>query len=181
VSVSTTEQPHSAEASDILQEYVAAVRRSFDMGGIVPDLQRLFSELIRFETELWNAIDGRLRADFDLPLSRFEPMQVMARYRSCRVQDIAVELGITVGGTSKLVDRIEALGHCGRRANPDDRRSSIVELTPAGRRLLARATAAVQEELEVRLGSALSTRSLDQFAATLAKLRSAGHELAAQS
>ena len=39
------------------------------------DLMALFSELIRFETELRNAIDARLRADYDLPLSRFEPMQ----------------------------------------------------------------------------------------------------------
>jgi hypothetical protein len=46
------------------------------------------------------------------------------------VFDIAEELSLTVGGTSKLVDRIEAAGHCVRRANPDDRRSSIIELTP---------------------------------------------------
>ena len=79
------------------------------------DLKALFSELIRFETELWNAVDARLRADYDLPLSRFEPMQVIARHGTCRVNDIAEELAITVGGTSKLVDRIEASGHCRRR------------------------------------------------------------------
>ena len=42
---------------------------------VMTDLMALFSELIRFETELRNAIDARLRADYDLPLSRFEPMQ----------------------------------------------------------------------------------------------------------
>ena len=46
---------------------------------VMTDLKALFSELIRFETELWNAVDARLRADYDLPLSRFEPMQVIAR------------------------------------------------------------------------------------------------------
>ena len=84
------------------------------------DLKELFSELIRFETEIWNAIDARLRAELDLPLTRFEPMQVMSRRDACRVQDIADELVITVGGTSKLVDRIEESGYCRRRANPDD-------------------------------------------------------------
>jgi DNA-binding MarR family transcriptional regulator len=139
----------------------------------MPDLSTLFAELIRFETELWNGVDTRMRADFDLPLSRFEPMQVISRTRSCRVFDIADELSITVGGTSKLVDRIEAAGHCDRRANPADRRSSIIELTPAGRRLLAKATAVFEEELQARLGSAMSARSLEQFATSLTRLRAA--------
>ena len=137
------------------------------------DLKAVFHELIRFETELWNAVEARLRADFDLPLSRFEPMRVIARRDSCRVYDIAEELAITVGGTSKLVDRIEAAGHCHRRANPDDRRSSIIELTPAGRLLLAQADEAFEDELRLRIGSAVPARSLDQFLATLTRLRSA--------
>jgi DNA-binding MarR family transcriptional regulator len=144
------------------------------------DLQRLFSELIRFETELWDAIDARLRADYDLPLSRFEPMQIMARRGSCRVYDIAADLSITVGGTSKLVDRIETAGYCCRRSNPDDRRSSLIELTPAGRRLLAEATATFEEELRVRLG-ALSPQALEQFAEALTQLRAAGHQINAAS
>ena len=137
------------------------------------DLLVLFDQLIRFETELWNAVDARLRAEFDLPLSRLEPMQVIARRSSCRVYDIADELSITIGGTSKLVDRIEAAGYCARRANPDDRRSSIIELTAAGRRVLAKATKVFEEELRTRIGSAVPERSLRQFYATLVKLRSA--------
>jgi len=137
------------------------------------DLLVLFDQLIRFETELWNAVDARLRAEFDLPLSRLEPMQVIARRSSCRVYDIADELSITIGGTSKLVDRIEAAGYCARRANPDDRRSSIIELTAAGRRILAKATKVFEEELRTRIGSAVPERSLQQFYATLVKLRSA--------
>ena len=137
------------------------------------DLLVLFDQLIRFETELWNAVDARLRAEFDLPLSRLEPMQVIARRSSCRVYDIADELSITIGGTSKLVDRIEAAGYCARRANPDDRRSSIIDLTAAGRRVLAKATRVFEEELRTRIGSAVPERSLRQFYATLVKLRSA--------
>ena len=98
-------------------------------------------------------------------------MRVIARTPRCRVQDIATELNITVGGTSKIVDRIEAAGHCARRANPDDRRSSIVELTPAGRRLLARAAGAVEDELRGRLGAALSDRAAVQLTRTLTRLR----------
>jgi MarR family transcriptional regulator, organic hydroperoxide resistance regulator len=137
------------------------------------DLLDLFHQLVRFETELWNAVDARLRADFDLPLTRLEPMQVIARRPSCRVNDIAEELSITIGGTSKLVDRIEAAGYCARRANPDDGRSSVIELTAAGRRALARAAKIFEDELENRIGSAIPARSLEQFHSTIIKLRAA--------
>jgi len=140
---------------------------------VMTELLVLFHQLVRFETELWTAIDARLRAEFDLPLSRLEPMQVIARRPSCRVYDIAEELSITTGGTSKLVDRIEAAGYCVRRANPDDRRSSIIELTTAGRRVLSKATKVFEDELQTRIGSAVPLRSLQQFYATLVKLRSA--------
>lgn len=135
------------------------------------DLLDLFHQLVRLETELWNAVDARLRVEFDLPLSRLEPMQVIARRPSCRVYDIAEELSITIGGTSKLVDRIEAAGYCVRRANPDDRRSSIIELTAAGRRVLAKANKVFESELRTRIGSAVPERSLQRFYSTVVKLR----------
>jgi MarR family transcriptional regulator, organic hydroperoxide resistance regulator len=137
------------------------------------DLKTVFSELIRFETDLWNAVDARLRSEHDLQLTWFEPMQVMAKYPACRVFDIKKELSLTVGGTSKLVDRIEAAGLCRRLANPGDGRSRIIELTPAGQRLLAKATKSFEDELEARLESVVTGRALDQFGATLVKLRAA--------
>jgi DNA-binding MarR family transcriptional regulator len=135
----------------------------------------VFNDLVRFEIELWDAVDSRLKAGCGLPLTHFEPMSVMARLGGCRVYDIATELGITTGGVSKLVDRIEANGHCRRRPNPGDRRSSLLELTPQGRRLLAEAVAVFDDELERRLGAAVPERTLRQFAAALTRLRSAGH------
>jgi DNA-binding MarR family transcriptional regulator len=138
-----------------------------------PDLRFLFSELVRLETELWNAVEGRLRADFGVTLPMFEFLQVISRTPACRVQDIAAELSITVGGTSKVVDRIEASGYVARSANPGDRRSSIIKLTPAGKRLLPKLTAAVDDELRGRLGTGVPDRSLLQLTKTLTRLRTA--------
>jgi DNA-binding MarR family transcriptional regulator len=135
------------------------------------ELAGLFSDLVRLETELWNAVDARLRSDFDLPLAWFEPMDVIDRTSPCRIFDIATALSITVGGTSKLVDRIEGAGFCRRLANPADRRSSLIELTQPGRRLLVKATRSLDDELHTRLGSAASPRQLQQLQATLTKLR----------
>ena len=139
----------------------------------MPDLRQLFNDLIRFEIELWNAVDARLKSEFGLPLTHFEPMSVMDRLPRCRVYDIASELGITTGGTSKLVDRSEANGYCRRLPNPDDRRSSLLELTPEGRRLFAEAGEAFDDELRRRLGAAVPERTLRQFGATLGRLRGA--------
>jgi len=140
-------------------------------------LRGLFSDLVRLEIELWNAVDARLKSEFGLPLTHFEPMSVIDTIPGCRVYDIATELGITTGGTSKLVDRIEASGYCRRLPNPDDRRSSLLELTEEGRRLLAKAGAAFDDELQRRLGSALPERTLRQFASTLTRLRAASQRL----
>ena len=135
------------------------------------DLQPLFSDLVRLETELWNAVEARLRAEHGITLPFYEFLRIIARTPGCRVHDIAAELGITVGGTSKIVDRIEAAGHCARQANPSDRRSSLLFLTPAGKRLLPRASATVDRELQARLGPVLTERSLAQLTKTLARLR----------
>lgn len=143
----------------------------------MPELRQLFNDLIRFEIEIWNAVDARLKADFDLPLTQFEPMSVMQSTPACRVYDIARELGITTGGTSKLVDRIEARGYCRRLPNPEDRRSSLVELTAEGQGVLAAAGRAFDEELRRWLGAVVPERTLRQFAATLARLRSAGQQI----
>ena len=52
-------------------------------------------------------------------------------------------------------NRIEATGYCRRRANPANRRSSLVELTSDGQRVLRPARKIFQDELQQRIGAAL--------------------------
>ena len=135
------------------------------------ELEGLFSSLVRLETELWDLVDHRLRKDHDLPLSWFEPMQVMDRIPHCRVADISEALSITVGGVSKLVDRIEHTGWCDRAPNPNDARSSVVTLSTAGRRMLKAAQSSLGNELAAWLGAAVSPERLASFASTARDLR----------
>ena len=139
------------------------------------DLASLFSDLIRLETELWDLVDARLRRDHDLALSWFEPMHVIDSTPGCRVIDIAEALSITIGGTSKLVDRIENAGWCKRSPNLDDGRSSTIKLTRAGRRLLTAARRTLSDEISIGLGESLSTSELQRFAKTVRKLRTSIH------
>ncbi|BCW60258.1 MULTISPECIES: MarR family winged helix-turn-helix transcriptional regulator [Micrococcaceae] len=146
----------------------------------IRSLYPLFSELTRLETELWDGLDNTLRKEHGLPMSRFEPMAVMDRLGACRVLDVATALAISVGGTSKLIDRIEKSGYCRRRNNPDDRRSSLIELTAEGRTILERARKTVDAELELRLAPALSQQGAEELMELLRRLRDVSPMAAAE-
>lgn len=49
------------------------------------------------------------------------------------VSEVAESTGTKSPNTSKLLSKAERLGHLSRRTNPEDGRSTIVELTAAGR------------------------------------------------
>jgi MarR family transcriptional regulator, organic hydroperoxide resistance regulator len=137
------------------------------------ELRQVFDDLVRFETMLWASLDARLRKECDVPLGSFNVMMIIDATPHCRVQDIASALCITVGGTSQAVDRLEAAGRCARRANPDDRRSSILELTGAGEELLATAGVVFDDELQRLLGAPLSAAALKQLGSALSAVRRA--------
>ena len=69
--------------------------------------------------------------------------------------DLALESGVRPTTMRDFVNEMVAAGHVRRVANPDDRRSHFLELTPEGEafsRSASRAVENVQRELEVRLG-----------------------------
>jgi MarR family transcriptional regulator, organic hydroperoxide resistance regulator len=138
------------------------------------DLRRIFSDVGRVHAQLEAAVNIRLRSELDLPVVLFEALAVIAEVEQCRVHDLAAGLCVSAGGASKLVDRLAALGCCRRLPNPDDRRSSLVELTPAGQRRLAEAGRSVDEELERLIGPVLSAAQITELAVTLRHLRGAG-------
>ncbi len=65
-----------------------------------------------------------------------------------RMSDIAEKLVLSRGGTTKVIDRLEELGHVTRRPDPDDRRATLVEITDSGRQARADARAVVDRGLE---------------------------------
>ena len=65
-----------------------------------------------------------------------------------RMTDIAHRLVLSRGGTTKVIDRLESMGYVARRADADDRRATVVELTDAGRDALNRARPVIDAGLE---------------------------------
>jgi MarR family transcriptional regulator, organic hydroperoxide resistance regulator len=138
------------------------------------DLRRVFSDVGRVQAQLEAAVNLRLQGELGLSLVLFKSMTAIADAESCRVHELAAGLGVSAGGASKLADRLCALGYCQRLPNLDDRRSSLLRLTPAGRRKLDAAARSVDQELERLLRPVLSAVQITELAATLRELRRAG-------
>lgn len=130
----------------------------------------VFLDLVRVETRLYNAVGARLRAEHGLALGQFEFLQIIDRVDGCRVLDIVRELAITVGAVSKAVDRLVDAGWCVRVAHPQDRRSSVLRLTPEGERVLAASRPVVESALAALTGT-VPAADLRRLAAILAALR----------
>ncbi|XVU29118.1 MarR family winged helix-turn-helix transcriptional regulator [Actinoplanes sp. CA-054009] len=109
-------------------------------------------DLVRLEIVLWDHLDSRLKQAHGLSLASFETLWVLKDREMARVGDLARELRITMGGASKLADRVRAAGFIERTADPADRRATQIALTAEGREMLAAATetydAAVSELLD---------------------------------
>ncbi|MGX6606068.1 MarR family winged helix-turn-helix transcriptional regulator [Micromonosporaceae bacterium Da 78-11] len=116
------------------------------------------TDLVRLEITLWDHVDARLKQAHDLGLASYETLFVLdvSGRDTLRVGDLARELRITVGGASKLADRICGAGLIERTPDPDDRRASLVALTPAGRDRLAAATVTYEAALAEMLDGVLT-------------------------
>src|SRR5882724_10567811 len=130
------------------------------------------TDLVRLEIALWDRVDARLRESHELPLAFFESLLFISRARgsSMRVGDLARALRVTVGGTSKLVDRVEETGLIAREPDPDDRRASRVVLTTAGKRKLTPAVKTYEEEVRGILGGVLSSEEQQRMSDYVARL-----------
>jgi DNA-binding MarR family transcriptional regulator len=69
-----------------------------------------------------------------------------------RMVTISERLAVVPRTVTDLVDGVETAGLVTRRHDPDDRRSTLVALTPDGRRLLQRMEAARRASAELVLG-----------------------------
>ena len=140
--------------------------------GATVDLPGFFSDLVRCETRLYNALNDRLRERHGIVTSQFEALRYLRDHPECRVADLAAEFAIGIGATSKTVDRLERQGWAVRQPNPADRRSSLLALTDTGLRLVDAAEGTFTERLAQLTADVLNASPLAAAAQTLSELRS---------
>ncbi|HEX2909217.1 MAG TPA: MarR family transcriptional regulator [Chloroflexia bacterium] len=130
-----------------------------------PDRIKWLTDLIRLEIVLWDRIDARLRQENNLSLAFFELLYLLLqeREKSLRVGDIARKLRVTVGGTSKLVDRVERAGYIRREIDPTNRRASLIALTASGEKAVTLAAETYEAEMKAVLDGVLETQEHRQM------------------
>ncbi len=131
-----------------------------------------FDDLVRCETRLYNAVGDRLRAEHGLATAQYELLNHLARHPASRVADLATAFAAGIGAVSKMVDRLEGRGLVRRVPNPDDRRSSLIDLTASGADLVAEARRTFDARLRELL-AVLAPGEVDAAAGALAALRHA--------
>jgi DNA-binding MarR family transcriptional regulator len=135
------------------------------------DRLRFFDVLVRTEIALWNAVDDAVSAETPVGLGLLTALRhVDAHDGQARVQEVADGIGITVGAASKIVDRLERAHLVRRVPHPADRRSSLVELTDDGAKVLRSGMRAVRAEL----GRRTDVLSPENLASTTMHLRALG-------
>jgi DNA-binding MarR family transcriptional regulator len=95
---------------------------------------KLWLRLLSCSTQIEQLIRTRLRQRFGTTLPRFDYLAQLERHpEGLRMNALSRYLMVTGGNVTGLTDQLVAEGHVERVADPEDRRSLIVRLTPAGR------------------------------------------------
>jgi MarR family transcriptional regulator, multiple antibiotic resistance protein MarR len=136
------------------------------------DLDTVFTDLVRVETRLYNAVAERVKAEAGVGAGHFELLRYVRDHPDARVADLATAFAIGVGTTSKIVDRLEKEGWLERRPNPANRRSSLLALTPAGESVVSQAEPAWQAAIHEILGGTVTSDELTTLSLVLDALRS---------
>src|SRR5436190_8860572 len=132
---------------------------------------KLWLRLLACTNLIEGEVRGRLRAEFDTTLPRFDLMAQLERHADgLKMNELSQRLMVTGGNVTGITDQLESEGLVVRESDPADRRAYTVKLTAAGRRAFAR-MAAAHEQWVVELFAGLAAAEKEQVYRLLAKLK----------
>ena len=128
------------------------------------------TSIMRVQQLLLGLVDEILRP-YDLTFARYEALTVLwfSSRGSLPLGKLGQRLQVHPASITNAVDRLEAQGLVIRVPHPTDRRTTLAEVTPAGRERAAAATAALNDKAFTAIG--LSTADLQKLFDLLRKLR----------
>jgi DNA-binding MarR family transcriptional regulator len=123
------------------------------VGGIVPesklqDLYRRPGFMIRRCHQIAAAIFADECREFDLTTTQYGILYVLSRYSGSDQISLARLLGLDRSTTGMVVGRLEERQLLRRAIDPTDKRKRLLELTPAGEKLLTRVQPVVRRAQE---------------------------------
>ena len=132
---------------------------------------RLWLRLLACSTDIETEIRRRLRAQFGITLARFDYLAQLHRHPDgLRMSALSRYLMVTGGNVTGLTDELEKEGLVQRDAEPGDRRSVRVALTPKGRKVFEK-MASEHEGWVVELFGAATEADRHQLYELLGRLR----------
>ncbi len=114
--------------------------------------------------------DRRLLRQFQLNPTQYAALLLLAEQDGLRLSDLSGKLLIDKSSTTRLIDRLSAIGLVERVADPGDRRVQRIVLTPKGRAHLMTVQAAHSESL-ARRWAVLDNTERELLTRLLLKLR----------
>jgi DNA-binding MarR family transcriptional regulator len=136
--------------------------------GDAADGMAFVTSVVRVHQLLLARIDQTLDP-FDLSFARFELLMLLlfTRKGELPLGKIGVRLQVHPASVTNAVNRLESQGLVVRRPHPDDGRTTLARITPAGRRVARRAADALNAAVftEPGLPSASATRVVAAFTA----------------
>jgi DNA-binding MarR family transcriptional regulator len=104
------------------------------------------TSLMRAQQILLSELDALLRP-FGLTFARYEALVLLSfsKAGALPLRLIGERLMVHPTSVTNTIDRLERAGLVARMPNPQDRRGTLAEITPAGREVVAAATAVLME------------------------------------
>lgn len=132
---------------------------------------RLWLRLLYCASHIESIVQSRIMSDFGISLARFDLMSQLERVGGgLTMSEVSRRMMVSNGATTSLVDRLVEDGLVVREAHPEDRRTTILNLTEEGReRFLA--MAAHHEQWIVSLLAGLDGSTKQQLLGGLGALK----------
>jgi DNA-binding MarR family transcriptional regulator len=113
---------------------------------------RLWLRLLKTSGMIEDEVRRRLRTEFATTLPRFDVMSALSRHPDgLKMSEISVLLRVSNGNVTGIVDKLAKEGLALRLAVPQDRRASLVRLTPKGLAVFAQQAAAHEKWMDTLL------------------------------
>jgi DNA-binding MarR family transcriptional regulator len=122
---------------------------------------------IRHQLHAWEALRQALATHLGLGLTEYIALGHIYDEGPLTATSIGERLSLTSGSVTALINRLEAGAYAKRVANPEDRRSVLISITPAGRRAWewALAETAAPVAKAVRASEISATKAIGVFEA----------------
>jgi DNA-binding MarR family transcriptional regulator len=137
--------------------------------------ERIWFGLMETYDSLLRALDARMLAEHNMPLSAFEALMHIthAEEGAISIAQLALRVRLSPSQVSRIAIDLERRGLVQRQRSATDSRSTEVAITDAGRAQLQHAAPAYLSTIRTRIFEGLSERDVKQLARILARIEGA--------